>query len=146
MNAKIAALSAGILTATTFAAPAVAQDAEAGEQLFNRCKTCHMISDGDNVIVRGGRNGPNLYGVVGRTAGSVDGFRYRPSLVAAGEAGLVWDAETLVPYVTDPGAFLKEYLEDDGARSGMSFKLANGAEDVVAYLAQFGAEEGDGES
>ena len=91
--------------------------------------------DAGEVIVKGGRTGPNLYGIIGRQAGSVEDFRYRDDIVAAGEKGLTWDEETFEAYVQDPTAFLKEYLDDGGARSGMTFKLREGASDVYAYLA-----------
>ena len=111
-------------------------DAAAGEKGFNKCKSCHMIQSEDGTdIVKGGRTGPNLYAVIGRQAGSVEGFRYGDSLVAAGEAGLIWDAANLTEYVQDPKAFLQAYLDDSGARSKMSFKLRKGGEDVAAYLA-----------
>jgi cytochrome c len=79
--------------------------------------------DGEVLAGRKAKTGPNLFGLTGRTAGTVDGFRYRPSLVEAGEGGLVWDEETFVAYVQDPTAYLREVLDDDKARSGMSFKL-----------------------
>jgi cytochrome c len=114
-------------------------DADAGAKEFNKCKSCHMIvADDGTEIVKGGRTGPNLYGVIGRQAGVQDGFRYGDSLVAAGEAGLVWDEETFVAYVQDPKGFLAEYLDDSGARSKMSYRLRKGMEDVYAYLVSVG--------
>jgi cytochrome c len=113
-----------------------AGDAAKGEREFNKCKACHMIQADDGTdIVKGGKTGPNLYGIIGRAAGAQDGFRYGPSLAAAGEGGLVWDEENLATYVQDPKAFLVEITGDAKARSNMSFKLAKGAEDVAAYLA-----------
>ncbi|MDF2232297.1 c-type cytochrome [Albimonas sp. CAU 1670] len=117
------------------ALPALAGDAAAGEKLFARCKACHEVSNGDEVIQKGGKTGPNLYGVIGRKAGSVDGFRYGADLVAAGEKGLTWTEEELAAYVADPRAFLQAYLDDTSAKSSMSFKLRKGGEDVAAYLA-----------
>ncbi len=110
-------------------------DAAAGEDLFKRCKSCHGIVDGDNTIVRGGRTGPNLFGIIGMTAGTVEGFRYGDDMVAAGEAGLVWDEENLAEYITDPTAFLRTFLGDESARAKMTFKLRSGAEDMGAFLA-----------
>lgn len=128
MIATVAMMLAG-------SAAAFAQDAAAGEKEFNKCKSCHMIvADDGTVIVKGGRTGPNLYGVIGRTAGGVEDFRYGDSLVAAGEAGLVWDEATFVEYVQDPKGFLATYLDDSGARSKMSYRLRKGMEDVYAYL------------
>ncbi|MFZ7091045.1 c-type cytochrome [Primorskyibacter sp. 2E233] len=114
-------------------------DAEAGAKEFGKCKSCHMIEDAEgNSIVKGGRTGPNLYGVIGRTAGTYEGFSYGADLVAAGEAGLVWDEENFVEYVQDPKKFLAEYLDNKSARSKMSFRLRKGMEDVYAYLVSVG--------
>jgi cytochrome c len=120
------------LTVPAFAAG----DAAKGEREFNKCKACHMIQAADGTdIVKGGKTGPNLYGIIGKAAGAQEGFRYGESLVQAGEAGLVWDEANLATYIQDPKAFLVEYNDDPKARSSMSFKLAKGAEDVAAYLA-----------
>ena len=110
-------------------------DAAEGEKTFSKCKSCHMIvADDGTEIVKGGRTGPNLYGIIGMQAGSMD-FKYGKDLVAAGEAGLVWDAANLAEYVADPRGFLRTYLDDSKAKSRMSFKLKSGGEDVAAYLA-----------
>jgi cytochrome c len=124
-----------VLTATALVAalalPALAEgDAAKGEKEFNKCKACHMIANGDETIVRGGRVGPNLYGVIGRVMGSVEDYRYSDGLEARAEAGEIWTEEKLAEYVKDPGAFI------DG-RSKMTFKLRKGGEDVAAYLATF---------
>lgn len=118
-----------------FSAPAFAGDAEKGEKEFKKCKSCHMIEAADGTsIVKGGKTGPNLYGVIGRKAGSTD-FKYGDSILAAGEGGLVWDEENIVAYMADPKAFLAETTGDAAAKSKMSFKLSKGGEDVAAYLA-----------
>lgn len=126
---------AGAMLATSaFADGHVAE----GEKLTaKRCKACHMISDGDNVILKGGKVGPNLWGIVGRAAGSQEGFKYGKSLAAAGEKGLVWDEEQITAYLGDPKKYLRTYLDDKKAKSKMTFKLKK--EDqrtaVAAYLA-----------
>ena len=142
-----------VLAAASLATGAFAEshagsgDAAAGEKEFNKCKACHMIvADDETEIVKGGRTGPNLYGVVGRQAGTVEGFRYGDDLVAAGEKGLIWDEETFVAYVQDPRGFLQEYLEDKGAKSKMSFRLNKGMEDVYAYLVSVGPEMEEAEA
>lgn len=126
------------LATPAFADSHEAGDADAGAKTFNRCKSCHMIANGDQVIEKGGRTGPNLYGVIGRQAGTADGYSYQKAIVAAGEAGLVWDEESLTKYVADPREFLREFLDDPKAKSGMSFKLKKGGADVAAYLARVG--------
>ncbi len=125
------------LAASSFAATgAFAQaDPAAGEADFRSCKSCHTISNADEVIVRGGRTGPNLFGIIGRPAGSFEGFRYSGSMTAAGEAGLVWTEESLAEFITDPTGFLRTFLDDSGARSKMSFKARSNPADMAAYLA-----------
>jgi cytochrome c len=128
-----------ILVALSFAAPAFAEgDAAAGEKTFNQCKSCHYITADDGTeIVKGGKVGPNLYGVIGRASASTD-FNYSKDAVALGETGFTWTEETLAEYVADPTAFLRAQLDDSKAKSKMTFKLRKGGEDVAAYLASVG--------
>ena len=131
-----------LLLAAGIAAPAMAQDAgdpAEGEKLFNRCKACHMIeSPAGETIQRGGRVGPNLYGVAGGPAAEVEGFRYGDGILAAADMGLEWTQENFVAYTEDPQAFLREYTGDSGARSKMAFKLRDGGADIYAYLMDVG--------
>ena len=117
------------------AAPAFAEgDAAEGEKTFKKCKSCHMIVAPDgNEIQKGGKTGPNLYGVVGRVAGSEEGFKYGDGLKDAMTAGFVWTEEAIAEYVVDP----KAYNDHHGwtAKTKMTFKLKSGGEDVAAYLA-----------
>jgi cytochrome c len=89
-----------VLAFTGVAMPAFAQDpalVEEGEQVFRRCQACHMIGpDAKN------RVGPELNGVIGRTAGSLEGFNYSDAMKEAGAGGLVWNSETLHQYLADP--------------------------------------------
>ena len=105
-------------------------DPAKGEKVFRKCKSCHMITSEDEVFVKGGKTGPNLYGIIGRQAGSLEGFKYSKILAAKGEEGLKWDEKSLAEYTQDPTKFL-------GERSKMTFKLKKGSEDVAAYLATF---------
>jgi len=124
------------LLSVLVAAPALAEgDIDAGKKAYNKCKSCHTVVDPEGeVLVKGGKTGPNLYGIAGRTAGTVEGYRYGDSLVAAGEQGLVWDEVSFTEYVQDPKAFLKSYLDDTSAKSKMTLRLKKGGEDVFAYL------------
>lgn len=119
-----------------FALPAFAADPLKGETEFRKCKACHAIVAPDGTEVqKGGKTGPNLWGIVGRPVASQEGFKYGESILAVGATGRVWDEASLALYITDPANWLKETLDDSSARSKMSFKLAKGAEDVAAYLA-----------
>ena len=124
--------------ATMVASGAVAAgDATKGKKAFNKCKSCHMIvDDGGDTIVKGGQTGPNLYGISGRTAGSVDGFKYGKSLATLGKSGFVWSKSEFIAYVADPKKYLVDKLDDKKARSKMSYKLKNEADalNIWAYL------------
>lgn len=126
----------------TAAAPAFAAgDATKGEAVFKTCQTCHSVVDKDGKMLagKGGKIGPNLFGVFGRTAGTYEGFKYGDAMVAAGAGGLVWDEAHFVAYVQNPAAFLKEQTKNPAAVAKMSFKVKDAAtaEDVYAYLSQF---------
>ncbi len=96
-------LAAGAL-ALLAAGPAVAQEidealAAEGERVWRQCQACHQIGEGAQ-----NRVGPHLNGVIGRQAGSLEGFRYSNAMVEAGEEGLVWDEPTLEDYLENPRA------------------------------------------
>ncbi len=115
-----------------------AGDPAAGETQWRQCRSCHMITAPDGeVLQRGGRVGPNLHGIIGQQAGTVEGFRYSEELVAAGNDGLVWDRENFIAYVEDPTGFIREHSGDARARSPMNFQMRSGAEDMFAYLETF---------
>lgn len=125
------------LTASTLGFSANAQavgDPAAGEKLFKKCSACHQIGeDAKNKV------GPVLTSVVGRPAGSFEGYKYGASMLAAGASGLVWEPDNIFNYLADPRAFLRSYLNDPKAKAKMSFKLSDEQDraDVIAYLATF---------
>lgn len=141
MTLKSAATPVLLALAASLAAASAASagDPAAGEKIFAKCKVCHSITAPDGTAIqKGGKVGPDLYGVIGRQAGTYEGFKYGPSIVAAGAAGLVWDEEKISQYDPDPGKFLQTFLNDPKAKSNMIFKLPSGAEDVAAYIASVG--------
>jgi cytochrome c len=119
------------------ASPSAAQDAANGETVFKKCRACHQVGETAKNGV-----GPIQNGVVGRKAGTVEGYAYSDINKAAGEAGLVWTEENILAYLVDPNAFLKKFLTDKGqaakaeGNTKMAFKLADEADrkDVIAYL------------
>lgn len=118
------------------AAPVMAGDASKGEAEFKKCKACHAIVAADGTeIVKGGKTGPNLFGVIGRTVGTAPDFAaYGDALKTIGAAGRVWDETALAAFVANPSAWVQEASGDPAAKSKMTFKLAKGGEDVAAYL------------
>jgi cytochrome c len=129
MTVTIAALALG--------GPALAEgDAAKGEADFKKCKACHaVIAPDGTAIQKGGKVGPNLWGVIGRQIGTLEGFNYGAGTIAAGADGTVWDEALLAAYLADPSAWLEEKTGDAAVRSKMTFKLKEGGADVAAYLA-----------
>lgn len=123
-------------TALALAGPAFAADPAAGEADFKKCKACHSIIAPDGTeIQKGGKTGPNLYGIIGRGVASDPDYKYGDSIKAVGATGAVWDESSLAAYTADPGGWLKSTLGDDSAKTKMTFKLGAGAEDIAAYIA-----------
>ncbi len=84
-----------IAAAAVAMVPAVAsaQDAEAGKAVFNKCKACHSVEAGKNMV------GPSLAGIAGRKAGTGAGFNYSDAMKAYGKE---WDDKALDAYIADP--------------------------------------------
>jgi len=91
---KAVASAAFVLVAPT----AHAQDIEAGKAAFRKCVACHAIDTTTNKV------GPHLGDVIGRTAGTVEGYNYSKAMKEAGAAGLVWDETNLTEYLVAPKA------------------------------------------
>lgn len=106
--------------------PAAAQDAAAGQRVFNACRACHTVD-------AGGRNGvgPNLHGVVGRKAASVEAFRYSAPMREKAGAGLAWTEDTLRAYLRDPKSVVP-----GGSMSYPGLRNDQQMNDLIAYLKQ----------
>ncbi len=120
--------------AVTLQSHAQEGDVAAGEKVFKKCTACHKVGEGAKNKV-----GPVLNGVFGRTAGTLEGYKYGKGIVAAGENGLVWDEEQIFAYIENPKQYLRDYLSDKKAKSKMSFRLKKEEDrrNVIAYLKTF---------
>jgi cytochrome c len=118
-------VGAGIVASTLALCSSVALaqgDAAKGETVFNKCKACHSVDEPKNKV------GPNLVGLFGRHAGTVEGFKYSQAMK---DSGITWDEQTLAAYLADPRGYVK------GNR--MAFVGLKNPEDVanvIAYLKQ----------
>lgn len=121
-----AAFALGATTLSAAAEPDIAK----GEKSFKKCAVCHSLEEGKR------KAGPSLFKVIGRQAGIAPNWKYSKSYVEAGEKGLKWTPENLIPYLENPKDFLREYLGDKKARSKMvmRFKKQEERENVAAYL------------
>jgi cytochrome c len=136
MPKKLLAATAVVLSLGGFTAlPAVAQDVEVdaelaakGETVFRRCSACHQVGEGAQ-----NRVGPSLNGVIGRTAGTVEDFRYSNAMKAAGEGGQVWTEEEMYSYLENPRAKVQG--------TNMAFAGLRDSEErlaVIEYITQQG--------
>lgn len=147
-----AAFVLSLLTTPAFAGSDnhLSEGALLGQAAFKSCQACHVVTDAEGNTLAGNRarTGPDLYGVIGRTAGTADGYRFSDGLEAAGEAGLVWNEETMIAYLMDSNGFIQDYLDDPSARIKMRFKARPDkkndltAEQVAANFYAFLAEIG----
>jgi cytochrome c len=123
-----------LIAAVVLAAASVAAHADgdpaAGEKVFNKCKICHNIGEGAKTKI-----GPELNGIVGRKAASIEGFNYSTGLKELSDKGLVWSDETLTQYLRNPKAF--------NPTTKMAFAglpKDQDIADVISYLSQFDAD------
>lgn len=139
MKLSLTAAALALVAAPAFAQDAPTGDAAAGEKVFNKCQTCHMVVNeaGEVLAGKAGKTGPNLYGLPGRTAGTYPDFKYGDSIVALGATGFAWNEADFVTYVADPAKFLQDKLGDKKAKSKMTFKLPKeeDARNVWAFIA-----------
>ena len=106
--------------ALAIAGPAQAGDAAKGEKVYKKCKACHSLEAGKNKV------GPSLAGIVGRDAGTVEGYKYSKAML---ESGVVWDEASLDAYLKKPKDFIK------GTKMAFpGLKKDEQRADVIAYL------------
>lgn len=126
---RIAVLGLAVLL--TLGAPAFAEEGnvDEGREVFKfRCWNCHMSPEGTlpEHPEETTTPGPTMVGVIGRTAGTVDGYDYSDAMQAS---GVVWTESTLTSWLTEPRAFIPF--------NGMPFiglKRPGEMEDIIAYL------------
>lgn len=102
-------------------------DGDRGMAVFiSNCAACHSIMSGTH------KRGPSLAGVVGRTAGSAEGFGYSSTLQ---QEDFEWNETTLFEYLTTPtqrGGGDEVLVH--GVAMGFEGLDAQSAEDLIAFL------------
>lgn len=87
--------AAGLFFGWILASPiAHAGDATAGSDVFkSECAECHSVKEGRN------KKGPSLFGIVGRSAGTLPDYAYSDALK---QAHWVWTTQKLHDYLSQP--------------------------------------------
>lgn len=122
-SAGSAALVTPEIQAALAALPAPYNEADyvKGRKGFGQCAACHRIP-----VEAGNSVGPNLHGVFGRKAGTVEGFSYSPQLQ---NSGIVWDADKVDHWLANPQTFLP-----GNRMTFVGIKDPTLRRDVIAYL------------
>jgi cytochrome c len=126
MRLTLSALLLPLLAFSAVPTLAHAGDAAAGQHVFGQCRTCHLNNDSGKSTI-----GPNLHGLIGRTAGTFAGYHYSPAMQAKGQSGLVWNDDNLRQFVTNP--------HQDVPGTKMPFAGLHNpdqVENLIAYLEQ----------
>lgn len=98
-------------------------DAAAGQKASKRCVTCHTFDNGG-----ANKIGPNLWGIVGKDKGAVDGFKYSDALRDMGGA---WSYDDLNAFLANPKEFLKGTTMNFAGIKSVQDRAA-----IIAYLRQ----------
>ena len=112
----------GILTVMLIFSIANAADPVNGKKVFKKCAACHSLQEGKNKI------GPPLYNLLGRKAGSVEGYKYSKAMK---NSDVVWDEESLDKFLTKPRKFIP--------KTKMSFrgiKKKSLRDDLISFFKQ----------
>jgi cytochrome c len=98
------------------------KDAASEQQVFNNaCRTCHTIKEGDN------RQGPNLYKIIGRKAGSLPDYNYSSAMKGA---DFVWNEEKLAHFIASPD----EVVPGNNMKPYSGLASADDRTKIIAYL------------
>ncbi|MEO1282374.1 MAG: c-type cytochrome [Pseudomonadota bacterium] len=106
LNSRLAQAILLGCTLTSFGTPAYAEMTEAGKKatiaagqiMFEqRCRSCHAEDPAAQSY------GPSLLGIIGRMAGTLEGFEYSDAMK---KSGIVWNPASLRAWIADNDGFM----------------------------------------
>jgi cytochrome c len=131
MSLKQAAFISGltllIVQVSLGTASAQSPNAENGADVFKKCRACHLVGDTAKHAV-----GPALNNLLGRKAGSSEGYTFSDNMRELGQGGLVWSETELGRYLENPKAVVPR-----GKMAFPGIPDAQDRADVIAYLRTF---------
>lgn len=119
-------MAVAMLALALCVASAAAQDgnADEGAEVFKKCRACHDVGPAAKNKV-----GPLLNDIIGRPAGTIEGFSYSDANKAAGSKGLVWTEDVMFKYLENPLTFMP------GTKMAFAgLKDVQDRKDLIAYL------------
>lgn len=116
---KLTTIALSTLLALTTSAFAEG-DIKKGKKVFKKCAACHTVKDGKHKL------GPSLFGIFGRTAGTVEGVKYSDAMIAS---GIIWDEANMREFLTKP----KDYIKGTSMAFG-GIKKEQQMDDLIAYM------------
>jgi len=109
--------------------PAAAQEGnpDEGAEVFKKCRACHDVgADAKNKV------GPLLNDIIGRKAGTIEGFAYSEANKTAGGKGLVWTEDVMLKYLENPLTFMP------GTKMAFAgLKDVQDRKDLIAFLKKY---------
>ena len=121
---ELRATAFGALSLLASLAPVAAapEESDEGQVAFNNsCRTCHSFKAGDN------RLGPSLHGIVGRKAGSMEGFAFSSAMKSS---GITWDASNLDQFIENP----EKVVHGNGMKPFGGIADAGERKKIIDYL------------
>lgn len=105
---------------TNLEAPYNQADFANGKSKYNQCIACHAIQEGRNGL------GPHLHNIIGRKAGSIEGYQYSDALK---NSDIIWDATTLDSWIENSAKLVP------GTKMNYAgMRDINDRRDIIAYL------------
>lgn len=120
---SVSTLALAVAVALGASAAHAGGDSAKGKKVFKKCAACHSLEAGKRKV------GPSLHGIMGRTPGTLEGFKFSKAMIAYGESGKVWDVVTLSAFLEAP--------KKEVPKTRMAFPGVRKAEDrdnLIAYI------------
>ncbi len=101
----------------------VAGDAKLGKKVFRQCQACHNVKSEEHSV------GPHLFNIIGRKAGSVEGYAASDAIK---KSGVVWSEQSLTAFLTNPS---KAIPNNQMPFAGLS--NSDDTKNLIAYLQKY---------
>lgn len=125
---RISALTVLLMMST----PALAGDVAKGEKNFKKCVACHSIEEGGK-----NKTGPNLWNVMNRGTGQMEGYKYSNKFAAWAEENPEWTPKLMDEWLANSKKLVK------GTKMAFREKKESKRADLIAYLQSMSVEVND---